>query len=242
MDSRLLMGLLGGAVFSIAPMAPAAVVSISSVASTGVYDLTNVYGTGDWAYWENNAGDNGAPLNQKAGADLIGDMSILNSTTGSSLGGTSGTKNGDNNFSFTDGTTPVSGSINEVVGLWNAPLDTEGNGLKVEVISPTADPFNIYVWAAAYAAEARLTAAVGTVTDSENFIVPAGRTGYFYTIDVTPDSVGQVVTLTLDHFADNTAIGNSNVSLAAVAVTPEPASLSLSLLGGLMMLSRRRRR
>lgn len=242
MSMRLSLGLLGGVVLSLTSVTPAAMVSVSSVQSANTdYDLTNVYGIGDWAYWQNNAADGGTPLNQKAGADLIGPMSILN--TAGTLNGSSSGVVPFHDFIYTDGTSPVSGRMDNVIGLFNGPVDVVGSGVKVEVTSPTADPFTIYVWAAAYQSEAQLTATIGAATDSGTFAsLSSGRTGQFYTIDVTPDSAGQIVTLSLALVVDNLTQSNSNVSMAAVAVTPEPAAMSLSLLGGLMMLSRRRRR
>lgn len=244
MNAGLSLRLLAVGILAFAPTASAAVVSVSSAASADTdYDLTNVYGLGDWAYWENNAGDDGAPLNRKSGGNLIGPMSILN--TDGTLSGSTSSNRPVHDFAFTDGVSPVSGSIDDVIGLFNAPTESLGNGLAVSVTSPTSDPFTIYVWAAAYNAEARLTATVGAESDSGNFSTPSTneRIGRLYTVSVTPDSVGQAVTLALDMVVNKSGTA-SHVSLAAVAVDtpiPEPATMSLSLLGGMLMLSRRRR-
>jgi hypothetical protein len=207
------------------PPADGASISVTSVATTDSdYDLTNVYGIGDWAYWE--LGDlSGAPLNEKSGANLIGPMSPIGD---GNLLGSSSTARPRHDLRFVgDGTEPNTGDIRNPIGLRNAQLDKLGVGVQVSVASPTADPFKIYVWATAYRANATFTASVGSASGSDRSLSSpmTARPGRLYTVTVDPSDVGQWVTLRLTLNGDYGE--NANVSLAAVAVdTPARTSQS----------------
>ena len=101
-------------------------------------------------------------------------------------------------FVYSDGTTTASGSVSNPVGLLNRTLGA-GAGVQVDVTAPTADPFTIYAWGAAFNATGALTATVGTASDTNSSLVQGGvRTpGKFYTINEVPDAAGQVVNLSM---------------------------------------------
>jgi len=234
------------AIFAAASLAWAAVrvnaatVSISSASAVDNpnYDLTNTYGIGDWAYWASTADPaSGAPSNEKSGASLIGDMSVVGG--GNLRGSTSGNVPAYD-LDFADGTSAVSGTASNLIGLFNSQLQEVGAGLQLDVVSPTADPFNIFAWGTAYNAGGTLTATVGAASDADALLNYGGSRspGRFYTVAVDPDFIGQTVNLSLELTADNG--GFANVSLAGVAVDtaartviPEPATFLIwSLLAG----------
>jgi hypothetical protein len=235
---------------SCALFAPATDAALISIASTDAvdnpnYDLTNVYGIGDWAYWADtsNPAASGDPSNEKSDASLIGSMSVVG---GGSLRGSTSGNVPSYDFDFTDGTAPVSGTVNNLIGVFNDQLRAIGTGVQWDVISPTADAFSIYVWGTAYNAGGTLTATVGAASDLDALLDAAGSRspGRFYTITVDPDRVGQTVHLEMLLTADNGGFANVSVAGAAVdtAYVPEPATLSLLALGGLGLLRRRRKR
>jgi len=190
-------------------------VHVGSAVNSPNYDLTNVHGTDDWAYWAGTGNpEPGTPSNDKSGSTLIGDMSPVG---GGALRGSGSSSKPLYDFVFTDGTSGDSPAEN-LIGLFNTQLDTIGAGVQVNVTSPTADPFKIYVWATAFAAEATFTATVGAASDSATYTSTANRTpGAFYTITVDPDTSGETVNLQLTLTSDNGA--SAHVSLAGVAVT-----------------------
>lgn len=225
--------------------ADAAVVSISSVNGQDAnYDLTNTYGTSDWAYWASTSATataSASPTNEKLGASLIGP--ITNSGGTGVRGSTSPTKP-PYDFTFTDGVSPTSGTVNDIIGMFNAAIGPDGNGLGVQlnVTAPSADPFTIYVWGTAFQATASLTATAGAASQTDSTLTTAGTRspGKLYTINVTPDNAGQVVNIKLLQSASTDAFSNVSLSAAAVAV-PEPSALGLALFGILPWALRRRR-
>lgn len=207
------------------------------------YDLSTL-GSLDWAIWNEkttSAAFSGpyAPLNSKLGASLISDMSTYNG--GLLRGTTSLTTVPLYDFSYTNGTAPSTGSLNDPVGIFNNVTGTAGvtadAGVQVTLTAPSADPFLVYVWGTAFGSQVNLTATIGAATQSNTSYSTSAalRTpGSLYTLLVTPDSAGQM--LTLNYFLESTAeAGSGHVSLAAVAVTtaiPEP---SMVLLGALAL-------
>ena len=216
-----------------------ATITVTSQASVDSpdYDLTNVYGLGDWAYWENNAGDGGSPLNRKSGASLIGDITVVG---GGTLSGTTSTNRTVQDFVFSDGTNGALTSPKiDVIGLFSNAFNTVGAGVELDVVSPVADPFNIYLWGAGFRVdEGTLEATIGGASDSDTTLNQGSTRspGILYTIAVDPDFIGQPVNLNLSMTDDGTG-DFSHVSIAGVAVdtaraVPEPASVAIwSILG-----------
>lgn len=233
-----------------AASANAALVSITSVnaVSTPVYDLTNVYGLDDWAYWAQTAdpitGSPVLPTNEKLGASLIGGITTVG---GGNVRGTTANGPPIYSFAFADGTTPLNDTVSSLPGVFNTQLGSGGvgKGIELTVTAPSADPFYVYLWGTAFQATASLTATVGTATDTDSSYVggDSRAPGQFYTIHVTPDNAGQAVNLQLLMSAQTN--GNANVSISAVAIStiPEPGTMALLLGGGVLglhILQRRR--
>ena len=221
--------------------ANAAIISITSQNSVDSpdYDLTNVYGTSDWAYW-NGTPNGGVPLNQKSGATLIGNLSVVGA--GALQGSSSTTGLPVHDFVFTDGTSGTETSPkSNIIGLFSNSLNTVGSGVQVSVTAPTAEEFSVYLWATGFEADGTLTATVGAASASNSSLDQSSTRdpGRFYSILVDPDFAGQVVNLSLTMTGDNTpGSGSSHVAIAAVAVNapvqavPEPQSIAVwSLLG-----------
>lgn len=199
------------------------VVSVQDADTSAPYDLTNVWGTLDWAYTsEGNT-------NRKDGGSLI-------STMPSSLG--SAAQRPGYGFTFADGESPETGTITN-------PTFANAQSITVTVAAPSANPFTIYYWGSVFQATGTLTATISgdSATDSASYTL-AGSTrspGALFTIVVDPNEMGDIVTLTYvtsDPTASNP--NNSNVALTAIGVVPEPATALLGGLGFLIMLRRRR--
>jgi len=173
---------------------------------------------------------------------LIGDMSPVG---GGNLRGSTSTNKPIYDFVYTDGTSPAAGSVSDSIGLFNSLLGSNGvgDGVQVDVIAPTADPFTIYLWATGYRATGQLTATMGSVLDTDSYTFGDRRPGRFFAIDVDPDAGGELVNLQWIMTAQSD--GNANVSLTAVAANPgvpEPASAVLLMLAVPAVAARLRRR
>lgn len=224
--------------------AQAAVISITSEDVGNVsFDLTNAYGTTDWAYWAQTTTVTApaAPTNEKASASFIGSITAV---AGTGVRGSSAAAKPQYDFAFTDGTSTVSGSVSDIIGLFNQSLGTGGNdtGVQLNVTAPSADPFVIYVWGTSFQSTGNLTATIGAATQTDSTLVHgAVRTpGKLYTIAVTPDSAGQTVNVRMIHTGSTDS--NSNASISAVAVVvPEPSTLAFVAIGSLALAFRRPR-
>ncbi len=192
-------------------------VSVEDADTDNLYDLTNVYGTLDWAY--TSEGD----INRKDGGSLIGTMP-------SSL--TSASNRPDYGFSFSDGTDPVSGTVSN-------PTFRNGD-TTVLITAPSANPFTIYFWGSVFNGVGMLTASINGVDDSVTYERGNDRApGALFTILVNGANAGD--TVTLDYVLDESTGNFSNVAFTAVGVVPEPTTALLVGLGSLALLRRRRR-
>ena len=156
----------------------AATIAITSIdaVDTPDYDLTNVYGTADWAYWAQTSNPLTAPVtpsNEKAAASLIGSMSAV---SGTGVRGSTSTSKPLYDFTFADGAVTTSGTASDLIGLFNSSLGSGGvgAGVQMNVIAPSADPFNIFVWGTAFQATGTLTATAGAASQSDSSLTTAG--------------------------------------------------------------------
>lgn len=238
-----LAGLLTAVLCVFASPAHAASVtgSASVVASADpAFNLTAL-GNVDWAYWETTASStSGDATNEKAGASVVGSLSAIN---GTGLRGSTANTKAD--FTFTDGTSPVSTTVNNVSGVFNQTLNIEDVGLSLDLTLPTAKTYTVYLWLSIYDGTGTLTATLPTasLTDDTNLSAALGteKFTYLYTLEVTADNPGEVLNLDLVLGVNGTDGNLSHVLIDGVAVSiPTPASLPAGL--GLLVLACMKRR
>jgi len=211
------------------------------------FNLTDL-GTSDWAYWDTS--DNpasGVATNSKSGGSLIGDITAIN---GTGIQGTGSSTKPAASFSFTDGTSPVSGSVSQVTGLFNKTLGTEGVGVSLTINLATTDEYTIYLWASAFDVQTgTLTASLNGATDyittiSDASVSDGVKDTYLITIVASANQPGDDLTIDLVNTVDGNSgsFGHVILNAAAVAV-PEPATTALIVpgLGFLCVLVMRKR-
>jgi len=212
-------------------------------------DLTTL-GPTDWAIWGLSSGTI-VESNSKSGGSGIGSLTSANpNRSGSSL---TSTMDVPTTFDFTDGVSPTSGTnVNGGVGM------NRGNTINFE--APTPGPLfsfdvsvgvpnnTLYVWLSGK----KLAASGATlkVLDGASTIQSIGfgssdtdvEAGFVYEIVYGGDTTTSG-TVTIEIAAPNLRQNDGKlfVHAAALEVVPEPASLALLGLGGLLMLSRRRK-
>ncbi|QNN21700.1 hypothetical protein HED60_05265 [Planctomycetales bacterium ZRK34] len=214
----------------------ASVVSVNDPA----FDLT-ARGNIDWAYWDTTSSSvTGDPTNEKAGASVVGSLSAIN---GTGLRGSTADTKAD--FTFTDGTSPVSSTVNNVSGVFNQTLNTEDVGLSLDLTLPTAKTYTVYLWLSIYDGTGTLTATLPTASLTDDSALSAGQSSekftFLYTLEVTADNPGEVLDLDLVLSVNGTEGSLSHVLIDGVAVSiPTPAALPAGLaMMGLMALRRR---
>ncbi|MBI1367542.1 MAG: hypothetical protein GC162_02695 [Planctomycetes bacterium] len=214
--------------------APAATITgtTTNLSTVTSFDLTSL-GHDDWAYWNTTAasGHSGAPTNEKNGASLINSMSIVGSGT---LRGSSSSSQPRASYSFTNGTSPASGSVAQATGLFSTVLDTNGVGVKFTITLPTVDTYIVNVWAGVFGGTATFTASMTGATSFTNAFTAANLTPKptnQYRLFVTPDNANDVLTISMVMTADNTTQGSSQAFITGAAVTgiPTPAALPAGL-------------
>ena len=210
-------------------------------------------GFGDWKVWNNTSGTtdlNGS--DEKLVSDLIGSLSEIdngtnNFSTGSGLASNAGAAAFD--WAWSDGTPDLTDS--QVSGTNNGGLQSNtggdnGDGYRLPItVATTSGTIRLYVGVRESTATLRVTSS----TQPTNFTLggPAntgGNAAGIYTINFSNATPGEV--LIFDYTLNNTADADRRLRYfgAAVDVTgviPEPASLALLGLGGLLLLPRRKR-
>ncbi len=234
-------------VFFLAAGLVAAAISSSTQAAvlTGSYDanpgtsfnLTDL-GSSDWAIF---ASADGSHTNSKAGGSAISNAVVVGGGTGRTVGGPGVT------YSFSDGTNPVSGSISPV-GFANDLFHTAGAGFQFQVTNPTTSTMTVNVFVSGYETgnntfTASRPGADDYVQTSSSYASNPAKPIRVYTLQFTPDAVDGVsnvltvryeMTGILDH-------GNGHVLLSAVtAYVPEPATMAIVGMGGMLLLRRKR--
>ena len=224
-------GLFAVARLSAAQISGTVSAQISNTAAA--FDLTAL-GTSDWAYW--NKADlvtvvTLAPANEKAGATLI---SVVSPVGGTAVRGTNSATKPPVDFSFTDGTSPTSGTQTDPTAVFNSTLGAASIGTSFTVTLPTVNTYQILVWAGGFAstgatAKTRLSATVGAVSYSspgETIIPGTPKPTFLYTLTVTSDTANQVVTVSniLAELSGTTTNAHALIVGSAVSLSSTPSS------------------
>lgn len=201
--------------------------------TAAAYDLTAL-GTSDWAYW--NKADlltvaTLAPANEKAGATLI---SVISPVGGTAVRGTNSATKPPVDFSFTDGTSPASGTQTDPTAVFNSTLGSASIGMSFTVTLPAVNTYQILIWAGGFAstgatAKTRLSATVGAASYSspgETIIPSSPKPTFLYTLTVTSDTANQVVTISniLAELSGTTTNAHALVVASAVSQSTAPPS------------------
>lgn len=229
----------------LASPASAALVVVDYVSADGLsFDLTTL-GTGDWAYWSttsNPAG--GTPTNRQSGSTIIGDLTTVG---GGSLRGSSSSVQPTNQFTFSDGTSPSSGTVSQPTGLFNTQLDSVGVGVALEFTLPAAQTYQIHLWGSVLEGQGTLSTSLAGAADTDTVINATGLSTDLhkgageFTLTVTTDHPGDVLSVSFVLSQDLGNPAHTLISGATVTAVPEPASISLLAALGCLLLVRRRR-
>jgi hypothetical protein len=221
-------------------------VRVSSTVATPV-DLT-AQGTLDWAYWAPTGSGLTppvAPTNEKLASTIISSMSNVGGTT---LRGSASSTTTER-YSWTDGTSPVSGTNASLAGLiFNSDLGSSANGkgLAFTIAGDPAVTRVVTLYLGAFAATGNLTVSLpgaAPITDSTQvFANSSPKQMQVYTLHFQTDSLAD--TLLVQWTASSiTDVTNGHVGAQAVTVgVPEPGSIGVAALGLVGMLARRGRR
>ncbi len=220
---------------------------ISVLVSTPV-NLTAQGGL-DWAYWAPASAAELAPLvaptNEKiggtaiSGVNIIGGTGLRGSTTATTL----------ERYSFTDGTSPGSGTNLSLAGLlFNSQTGTNaaGKGLQFSITGDPSTERIVTLYLGGFAATSNLTitlnGAAVPIIDSKLFTNANPKQIDVYTLHFQPDSASDVLQVQYTASAiTDTANGHVGLQAVTVAAVPEPAAAGLFCLGGWALCRRRRR-
>ena len=235
-----------------APNASAAILVLDSVERVNATPATPVdltaQGSLDWAYWAPDTGTALSPpvppTNDKVSGSLIGSLSNVG---GSTLRG-SATSSTVERYSFTDGTSPTSGTNASLRGLiFNTDIGSiaDGKGLQLTIAGNPMAERVVTLYLGGFGATANLTLSLNGVaspiTDSSQTFSNANPKHIaIYTLRFRPDLFSDLLTVQYTASAITDAV-NGHVGLQAVAVgIPEPGVIALAPLGALLLWSRRR--
>jgi len=215
-------------VAGLALQAGAAVIITVDTTPTQGTNLTTE-GTADWV----QVGRPASTRNEKFGAAYIGDIVRINATLAD--------WNPDYNLDWSDGTPTLIG--NDVDTSWEAKPAASGNpSFDFDVTGP-AGQYQMIVYGTLYLGDGTFTASVSgggpsdsVTVDSDTASLPGNRVSYAVDFDL---ATGEHLDVTYELTEHPNA--NSNVGLAAVTLVPEPATLGLLALGGMVLAGRRRR-
>ena len=205
-------------------------------------------GFGDWKVWDATTNLDGS--DEKIDGTFIGSLSEIdnganNFSTGSALGSGAGAAALD--WAWSDGTPQLTdgftGGTNNG-GLQSNTGGDSGDGYRLTITLPNAAGRILYaVGVRESIAQLTVTSSVsGTSGFSPILANTGGNNAAVYALDYTGGTSGEV--LTLDWTLINTADSDRRLRIFGAAIDqpiPEPASLALLGLGGLLLLPRRKR-
>jgi hypothetical protein len=206
-------------------------------------------GTQDWAYWASNSGTVvGAPLaatNRRNGTALISGLTNVNGTglRGSTTADTHG------RYSWTGGTSPVSGTNANLAGglVFNDALNTNDAGFSFTVKGDPTQDYYVVLYAGGFAATGSLSLSLNGATPVSSSTLTFANVGpkqvAAYQIVFRPNSADDLMTVQFTASGVNNSashVGIEAVTVGLLPVIPEPSS---ALLGGMasLLLFRRRR-
>lgn len=205
-------------------------------------------GTLDWIIWGTTASGEIASkgaTNSKSGGSLFGALGPA--TTGDIRGGLSSTQQ----FTYTDGTSPVSETAAVTKGLiFDANLESLNEGVRFTIAGDPTTERVLKIWGSGFDGVGTLTASLAGASNvnllSQTYGTPTGHTKSptLFTINYRPDTAGDLLTvqyvLTTNNAGANAHVG---ITAAAVSAVPEPsAALAGAGACAVMGMLRRRRR
>jgi len=260
--TRSFLGAIAIATLAVVASAQAALLTLDGRQRIGALvsspvDLT-VSGSLDWAYWSTTSGtliSPFAPTNDKNGGTAISSASIFGGGTGLRGSGSSTTVE---RYSFTDGTSPGSGTNASLAGLlFNGDLGSSGGtgntgavgkGFQLTIAGDPLQERLVTLYLGGFASTSSLTLSLNgiavplTVSDAPAFPNSSPKQMDIYTLRFKPDSASDL--LQVQYIATSVSdVTNGHVGLQAVTVAavPEPGAVALLGLGGLALARRRRR-
>ena len=186
----------------------------------------------DWAYWNTSESPaSGVPTNEKAAATAIGSMVAVG---GGDPRGSSSATRPFHDFSFIDGTSPVADTVTNPSGLFNSQLGASGvgAGLSVGITLPTTNSYQVSVFGAVYRVATEFRASLpGSVDYTSTSLARttgsasgAEKTSGVFTLIVTPDNPGDVLTVQLTGVASYDGSAHAVISGIAISevIPPDP--------------------
>lgn len=222
----------------------------------GVSNNLTTQGSVDWAYWAaatgsgTSYGTNMVPTNEKSGGTAISNLSIV----GSGNLRASDSADGAGAYSWSDGTSPISGTNQNLAGglIFSSALNTGGAGFSLTVTGATAgQTYYVMLYFGGYNATGNLTLTLPGVTSvTDNTQVFAGvspKAIVGYQVSFTPDNAGDQLSI---RYTGSSTTASGHVGIEAVAVStspitpvpsiPEPSAVLLSLVGSMALIRRKR--
>jgi hypothetical protein len=221
------------------------IVRVNSTAATPINLTTQ--GTVDWAYW-NSVFSSNLPLppsNSKNGGTAIGDLGIVGGTALQKSGSAVTTEQ----YSFTDGTNPVSATnVNLGGGLvFNSDLgsNSSGKGITLQVAGNPATEQIITLYLGGFGATGNLSLnldgfGVTFGDNSQIFVGLSPKEIAIYTLRFRTDNVGEKLTISYTASDSTSPFSHVGIEAITVAAVPEPSALALGAVG-LAFIFRRRR-
>jgi hypothetical protein len=205
-------------------------------------DLT-ADGPVDWAIWDyqvGTAGVSGAPSNRKSGVTPV--IANISGVLGTPRGITGSV--GSPKYTYTDGTSPASQTAASIGAITDTSVNIVGSGVKFAVTGDPTRLETVNVLVTGFSAVGMFTATLNgapVYTDSSKSYSNS-RSPVTYTLTFQPDSAADLLQISYTIKSLN-AGGSSNVDVQAVAViAPEPMSLGMVIVMGMVLGLRRRGR
>lgn len=248
---------VAAAFFSPALVANAASVVISEVTTYATFPASPVnpnnlttQGATDWAYWASatpgstNLGTTLAPTNEKSDGSAISPISIL----GSGYFRGSDTADAAARYSWSDGTSPTTGSNQNLAGglVFSSSLNTFGAGFDFTITGAVAgQTYYVLLYMGGYNATGNLALTLPGVADPVThtyaFSGASPKTVNAYQIAFQPDNADDQLTVrfTASNTSSNGHIGIDAVAVGTTFVAPVPPipEPSMTLIGGVGMLA-----